>query len=58
VYNLVLLQTKGYTNEHQGNTEKNENAVQECARTEGVGLGERSELRSSRKVSRKYGLRF
>ena len=24
VYNLVLLQTKGYTNEHQGNTEKND----------------------------------
>ena len=24
VYNLVLLQTKGYTNEHQGNTENND----------------------------------
>ena len=37
---------------------ENENTVQECARTEGVGLGERSELRSSRKASRRYGLRF
>ena len=37
---------------------ENENAVQECARTEGVVLGERSELRSSRKAPRRYGLRF
>ena len=37
---------------------ENESAVQECARTEGVGLDERSELRSSRKASRRYGLLF
>ena len=37
---------------------ENENAVQECARTEGVGLGERSKLRSSRKASPRYGLRL
>ena len=33
----------------------NENAVKECARTKGVGSGERSELRSSLKAPRRYG---
>ena len=32
---------------------ENENAVEECARTEGVGSGERSELRSSLKAPRR-----
>ena len=36
---------------------ENENAVKECARTEGVGSGERSELRSSLKAPRRYWLR-
>ena len=36
---------------------ENQNAVEECARTEGVGSGERSELRSSLKAPRRYGLR-
>ena len=36
---------------------ENENAVEECARTKGVGSGERSELRSSLKAPRRYGLR-
>ena len=36
---------------------ENENAVEECARTEGVGSGERSELRSSLKAPRRYGPR-
>ena len=36
---------------------ENENAVEECARAEGVGQGERSELRSSLKAPRRYGLR-
>ena len=35
---------------------ENENAVEECARTKGVGSGERSELRSSLKAPRRYGL--
>ena len=35
---------------------ENENAVEECARTKGVGSGERSELRSSLKAPRRYGM--